>query len=63
MPAKACKNCKYVIEEGDVCPACKGTDLTTNWKGFVIVVDIEKSEVAQKMGVSLPGKYALRMSK
>ena len=63
MPAKACKNCKFIIEEGDMCPACKGTELTTNWKGFVIVLDTDKSEVAQKMGVTLPGKYALRMSK
>ena len=63
MSAKACKKCKFVIEEGDRCPVCNGTDLTTNWKGFVIVLDIDKSEIAQKMGVRVPGKYALRMSK
>ena len=63
MPAKACKNCKFVIESGDSCPICKGTDLTTNWKGFVIVLDPEKSEIAGKMGITIPGKYALRLGK
>lgn len=63
MAAKACKNCKFVIDSGDVCPACKGTELTTNWKGFVIIVDPSKSEIAQKMDITIPGKYALRLSK
>ncbi|MCK4328175.1 MAG: DNA-directed RNA polymerase, subunit E'' [Candidatus Diapherotrites archaeon] len=63
MASKACKNCKFVIDEGDVCPACGGTELTTNWKGFVVIFDASKSNIAQKMGLSMPGKYALRLSK
>ncbi len=63
MAAKACKNCKYIVESGDVCPICKGTDLTTNWKGFVIIVDPSNSEIAKKMGITIPGKYALRLGK
>ena len=49
MVAKACKKCKYVVENGDVCPICGGTDLTTNWKGFVVIFDATNSEIAQKM--------------
>lgn len=60
---KACKKCKRIIEKGSVCPVCQNTDLTTNWKGFVIIIDTEHSELAKKLGVEVPGKYALRLSK
>jgi len=29
----------------------------------VIIMDPEKSEIAQKMGVTAPGKYALRLGR
>ena len=61
--SKACKNCKRIIEKGTVCPVCHSTDLTSNWKGFVVVIDSENSEIAKKLGVTIPGKYALRLSK
>lgn len=64
MPtSKACKKCRRIIEKGNVCPVCKSTDLTTNWKGFVIVIDPLNSEIAKKLGIKLPGKYALRLGK
>jgi len=64
VPAsKACKNCRRIIDKGNVCPVCKSTDLTTNWKGFVIVIDPTNSEIAKKLGIKLPGKYALRLGK
>ena len=63
MPPKACKICKFIVESGDLCPLCKEGNLTTNWKGFVVIFDPENSEIAKKMGVSMPGKYALRLSK
>lgn len=61
--SKACKKCKRVIEKGTVCPVCQSTELTTNWKGFTIIVDPATSEIAKKLGVTVPGKYALRLSK
>ena len=61
--SKACKKCKRIIEKGSICPACQSKDLTTNWKGFTIILNPEQSQIAKKMGVTLPGKYALRLSK
>jgi DNA-directed RNA polymerase subunit E" len=63
MPDKACRNCKRIIEKGDVCPVCGGTDLTTNWKGFVIVFTPADSLIAKQIGATQPGKYALRLSR
>ncbi len=56
---KVCKNCKIFVKGND-CPICKSTDLTTSWKGRVIVVDVNKSEIAQKMGIKVKGEYAIK---
>ncbi len=61
---KACRSCRYVLEEGgDICPVCGGNQFTTFWRGYTIILNAEKSEVAQKMGITKPGKYALRLSR
>ena len=60
---KACKSCKMIVGKGDTCPICHGDGLTTNWRGYVVIFDHEKSEIAKKMGITVPGKYALRMGK
>ncbi len=57
---KACRECKRIVEEGDECVVCGSKDLTRNWKGIVIVWDVE-SEIAKKLGITAPGKYALQV--
>lgn len=63
MAKKACKNCRRIIEKGKVCPNCKDSELTNNWKGYVVILDPEKSEIAERLGIDKPGKYALRIGK
>ncbi|MCD6522920.1 MAG: DNA-directed RNA polymerase, subunit E'' [Candidatus Diapherotrites archaeon] len=64
MPSeKACKHCKLIVQKGDKCPLCGSTELTTSWKGYVIIFNPEVSEIAKKMGINAPGKYALRIGK
>jgi DNA-directed RNA polymerase subunit E" len=57
---KACKNCKF-ISKGSVCPNCKSTNLSDDWSGLVVIMDPANSEVAKRMGISAPGRYALRV--
>ena len=59
---KACKKCQRLIR-GDMCPMCKESDLTPNWKGYVLIINIEKSEIAKMLDIDTPGKYALRLGK
>lgn len=59
MPEKACKTCRRLVK-GNLCPVCKSSDLTKNWKGVLLVVDAD-SEIAKKAGVTAPGKYAVRV--
>jgi len=60
---KACRECRKVIEEGDKCPNCGSTSFTTFWRGYVIITNPEKSEIAKKMGITTTGKHALRLSR
>lgn len=60
---KACRNCRMVVEEENICPNCGQSAFTTFWRGYVIITNPEKSEIAQKMGTTKPGKFALRLSR
>ncbi len=60
MAKKACKNCK-VIYEGDKCPECGSKESTVEFKGRVVILDPEKSEIAQKINIKKPGSYAIKI--
>ncbi len=57
---KACKKCNTLVEKEDKCPKCGGTDFSENWKGRVIILNPEQSEVAQKLKVKEKGVYAIK---
>ena len=44
-----------------MCPADKSTDLTKSWKGVIVVINPEKSEIAKEAGISAPGKFAIKV--
>lgn len=58
MTKKACKNCRFLTEE-NVCPICKGTDLSARWRGLAVIINPEKSEIAKKLEIKDKGEYAL----
>ena len=64
----ACRKCKCVTI-GKVCPACKSSDLTSDWEGIVVVANPEESRVAKTLGITLANgwkkenpKYALNVT-
>lgn len=60
MPRKACKSCKYLVD-GNTCPICKGTQFAESWKGKLIILNAEKSEIAKKVGIKVKGEYAIKV--
>jgi len=60
LTEKACKNCRF-NSNGPVCPNCKSTNLSDDWSGLVVIVESATSEVAKRMGITAPGRYALRV--
>lgn len=61
MADEACKECRRLVEDGNTCPICNSNDLTTAWKGLIIVYDAENSELAEEADVTTPGRYAVRV--
>jgi DNA-directed RNA polymerase subunit E" len=59
MPEKACKTCRRLVK-GNLCPICKTSELTSNWRGVIVIVD-PNSEIAKEAGITASGKYATKV--
>ena len=57
---KACKICK-TIHEREKCPNCGSEENTESIKGKIIVLNAEKSEVAQKLKINKEGEFAIKI--
>ena len=57
----ACRKCKLVTI-GKLCPICKSSDLSPDWRGSILVVDPATSLVAKALGITEKGKYALKVT-
>jgi len=55
---KVCRNCRRFVE-GTKCPVCSTSNFSRSWKGIVIVNDPNESEIANLVGIKVPGKYCL----
>ncbi|MGI0003102.1 MAG: transcription elongation factor subunit Spt4, partial [Nitrosopumilaceae archaeon] len=45
-----------------VCGNCKSSDVRPDWNGIVVVVDPVNSHIAQTLGITKEGKYALKVT-
>ncbi len=59
MKQRACKICS-TIYEGDKCPKCGSKEFTENFKGRIVILNPEKSEIAQKLNKKEKGNYAIK---
>ncbi|KAF5058678.1 Spt4/RpoE2 zinc finger [anaerobic digester metagenome] len=57
---KVCRECHRVVE-GDTCVICSTGNLSTDWSGYLVVIDPRHSQVAKKINITLPGRYALKV--
>ena len=57
---KACKICNRIYETEDTCPNCGAKESTESFKGRVVVLDSEKSEIAKKIKMKNKGNFAIR---
>ncbi len=56
---KACKICN-AIYEADKCPLCGSKESTEGFKGKIIILNPEKSEIAQKLNIKNKGAFAIK---
>ncbi|OYT48971.1 MAG: DNA-binding protein [Desulfurococcales archaeon ex4484_42] len=61
-PFKACTKCKYLVpHEVGKCPICGSESFTDEWSGMVIIIDVDKSEIAKMLDIKVPGRYAIKL--
>lgn len=56
---KACKICNRIFE-GDKCPNCDSKEITESFKGRTVILNPEKSEIAQKLNLKKKGEFAIK---
>jgi len=57
---KVCRDCHRVVD-GETCVVCGTANVSEDWAGYLVIIDPEHSEVAKKMNIKLPGRYALKV--
>jgi DNA-directed RNA polymerase subunit E" len=55
-----CRDCPRTVE-GESCVICGTSNLSQDWAGYLIIIDPAHSEIARRMNIKLPGKYALKV--
>ena len=58
---KACKKCRLIFE-GTKCPQCGSEEFTDNFKGRVMVLKPEESEIAKNLKIKEKGAFAIKVS-
>ncbi len=59
----ACSECHLILVEGvDQCSRCPSAPVSSDWSGYVVVLDPSRSEIASRLKISVPGNYALKVN-
>lgn len=57
---RACKKCKRITTEKN-CPIHGDEKTTTEWTGFLYIVEPKESSIANSAGTEIPGMYAIKV--
>ena len=57
--SKACRLCSRIFE-GEKCPACGPKESTESFKGRVVILNPEKSEIANKLNIKVKVNFAVK---
>lgn len=56
---RACKVCNRIYE-GEKCPQCDSKESTEGFKGRVVILNPEKSEIAKNLNMKNKGVFAIK---
>ena len=57
---KACKICNTIFETGEKCPKCGSKEHTDTFKGRIVLLNPEKSEIAKNLDIKEKGDFAIK---
>ena len=60
VKSKACRICNSIYETGEKCPKCGAKESTDAFKGRIVILEPEKSEIAQKINLKEKGNFAIK---
>ncbi|MEK6824565.1 MAG: transcription elongation factor subunit Spt4 [Nanoarchaeota archaeon] len=60
MAMKACRQCRALFE-GSKCLECGSTEHLDSFKGKIIVLNPEQSEISKKLSLPKKGLFAVRL--
>ena len=49
-------------DDVDQCPRHPSAQVSSDWTGYVIIMQPERSEIAKRLQVEQPGRYALKVN-
>ena len=59
----ACGECHMILNDDvDQCPHHPSAHVSSDWTGYVIIVNPGRSEIAKRLQVEKPGRYALKVN-
>ena len=59
----ACGECHLILDDGvDMCHRHPSARVSSEHQGYVIIMNPTRSEIAKRLQVEQPGKYALKVS-
>ena len=59
----ACSECHIILADGiDQCASCPSAPVSSDWTGYVVVLDPSRSEIANRLNIEAPGNYALKVN-
>ncbi|MEM2954554.1 MAG: transcription elongation factor subunit Spt4 [Candidatus Nanoarchaeia archaeon] len=60
MVKRACKICKK-LTDSEKCPNHPDAKLTESWKGKIVILDCQNSELAKLLKIIETGEFAIRV--
>ena len=57
---KACKVCNQIYDSEEKCPRCESKESTESFKGRMVLINPEKSEIALKLNLKNKGNFAIK---
>ena len=59
----ACSECHLILaDDVNQCSRCPSAPVSSDWTGYVVVMDPSRSEIATRLNIEIPGNYALKVN-
>jgi DNA-directed RNA polymerase subunit E" len=59
----ACSECHQILADGiDQCTRHPHAPVSSDWSGYVVIMVPDRSEIAHRLNIEVPGSYALKVN-